>query len=580
MCTNLTRGLAICLALFAVGPLNASPGFEDLVNRVRAGAGDADITAFIAGSPVAYDLTVDEILFLNDLGVSAELIKAAVEHGKQLSAAAPSGTALPVAPPAPVAAVTPGSVVASPPAAMVVMEPLAAAPVVAVAPPAQSDVSYFYQTLAPYGCWLNLDDGWYWQPTVVVVNREWRPYCERGHWVFTDCGWMWQSDYSWGWAPFHYGRWRQHARYGWVWMPDTVWGPAWVVWRSDSAAVGWAPLPPGAVFESGGGFMFRGRRAHAGFDFELNADAFTFVEPARFCEPALARHRWPRAEVTRVFNATTIIQNSYVVTDNRIVNHGPPVVRIAGATQREILPLRIMDQPSPSGHPLRPGQNAGGPTLSVFRPHLESTARETPEAVATRLRAQSYDRRRDESRGSGAAAVRPSAGALRPVLPERANGAGGRQIIDQGGSMRGPSGGSVARPPGPLQPRPAVAAELNHGAMRQQADAARQMEIQRRSQDLQRQQDAQRRILQLQRQAEETDARQQELQRRDQPAAQPDVQRRGNDSAAVREQRVQRPPALPNVFQDYGNGQLTGAASARGASSRETANRNEPGRGN
>jgi hypothetical protein len=36
--------------------------------------------------------------------------------------------------------------------------------------------------------------------------------------------------------------------YGWIWIPDYEWAPAWVEWRYDDAYIGWAPLPPYAVF--------------------------------------------------------------------------------------------------------------------------------------------------------------------------------------------------------------------------------------------------------------------------------------------------------------------------------------------
>ena len=78
--------------------------------------------------------------------------------------------------------------------------------------------SYFYDSLSPYGNWIQVDGyGLCWQPTVVVVNREWSPYGDHGHWVYSDYGWYWVSDYSWGWAPFHYGRWFRHVRWGWCW---------------------------------------------------------------------------------------------------------------------------------------------------------------------------------------------------------------------------------------------------------------------------------------------------------------------------------------------------------------------------
>ena len=162
------------------------------------------------------------------------------------------------------------------------MEP----PAVAAPPPAAVNISFFYEALAPYGNWLQVDGAQYWQPAAVGLDPDWQPYCQRGHWVNSDCGWAWYSDYSWGWAPFHYGRWRHDDRLGWIWAPDTVWGPAWVNWREHAGVIGWAPLPPGAVYVPGVGFTFQGRRVAVGFEFGLQARQYTFVEMRYFCELA------------------------------------------------------------------------------------------------------------------------------------------------------------------------------------------------------------------------------------------------------------------------------------------------------
>ena len=119
-------------------------------------------------------------------------------------------------------------------------------PVVAAAP----SLDYFQSQLAPYGNWLNLPGyGLCWQP---AVDFGWRPYFDGGHWEYTDAGWYWQSDYTWGDIAFHYGRWAYTAS-GWVWVPGYEYAPAWVVWRHADVDgyVGWAALPPGAVFVNG-----------------------------------------------------------------------------------------------------------------------------------------------------------------------------------------------------------------------------------------------------------------------------------------------------------------------------------------
>jgi hypothetical protein len=103
----------------------------------------------------------------------------------------------------------------------------------------------FDETLAPYGNWIDDDVyGRVWQPATDVVGDDFSPYATAGHWQQTEYGWTWISEWDWGWAPFHYGRWLVVAERGWCWMPGTLWGPAWVSWRAGSGYVGWAPLAP------------------------------------------------------------------------------------------------------------------------------------------------------------------------------------------------------------------------------------------------------------------------------------------------------------------------------------------------
>ena len=72
---------------------------------------------------------------------------------------------------------------------------------------------------------------------------------------------------------------------GWLWAPDYTWGPAWVFWRHAEAdgAIGWAPLPVGAVFVDGA-FMYRGARVGVDFDFGLGEGVFVFVGYDHFHE--------------------------------------------------------------------------------------------------------------------------------------------------------------------------------------------------------------------------------------------------------------------------------------------------------
>ncbi len=74
--------------------------------------------------------------------------------------------------------------------------------------------------------------------------RDFQPYATNGNWMYTEAGWTWASDYNWGWAPFHYGRWFYENGYGWMWVPGSEWAPAWVSWSSGGDYYGWAPLGP------------------------------------------------------------------------------------------------------------------------------------------------------------------------------------------------------------------------------------------------------------------------------------------------------------------------------------------------
>ncbi|MDI1313252.1 DUF6600 domain-containing protein, partial [Prosthecobacter sp.] len=113
---------------------------------------------------------------------------------------------------------------------------------VAPQPMAAPDYSVFYEGLAPYGHWSEVNGyGYCWRPTITVAG--WRPYVD-GCWVWSSLGWAWQTNEPFGWATYHYGRWVDLARYGWIWVPGSDWAPAWVAWRQSRDCVGWAPLPP------------------------------------------------------------------------------------------------------------------------------------------------------------------------------------------------------------------------------------------------------------------------------------------------------------------------------------------------
>ena len=335
------------------GDVNLSPAAADVVKLAQSGVGDGVVVPFVQNTQSQFGLSADDIVYLRDLGVSESVITAMITHDQ--------GT-----PGQPAQSANNQSILAQATAAQV-QTPDANTGYSSDAP---EDVTYYYDDLAPYGSWVDLEGyGWCWQPTALAVNPAWQPYCDAGHWVYTDSGWFWQSDYTWGWAPFHYGRWFHHEHNGWVWFPDRVWGPAWVTWRMVDNDCGWAPLPLHTVLEADG-FVYNGVRVGANFDFGLPASCFTFVGLADFCKPELTHFCLPQPEVGRIFTRTTII-NNYEITKNMVVNHGIGVDRVSAATHLAIRPLAIRDVP------------AGG-----AKPPEESGVvyRRTPQAPAGRCR--------------------------------------------------------------------------------------------------------------------------------------------------------------------------------------------------
>jgi hypothetical protein len=167
----------------------------------------------------------------------------------------------------------------------------------------------FQTALAPYGGWdYDSSYGYVWSPNVSIVGTGFSPYATCGRWTLTEYGWTWVSDWSWGWAPFHYGRWITRAG-RWSWVPGSMWGPAWVSWRSGGGYVGWTPLPPRGVRLAGGyGAGSPWRFAPAA---SLGTGRPTFISPRN---------------LPGVFARTTVVSNDRLLTRGNWsvhVNAGP-----------------------------------------------------------------------------------------------------------------------------------------------------------------------------------------------------------------------------------------------------------------
>lgn len=184
-------------------------------------------------------------------------------------------------------------------------------------------VQAFYEELAPYGRWLNNPQ--YGQVWVPQVEADFQPYATAGRWVMTEYGNTWESDYDWGWAPFHYGRWLLDDYYGWIWVPGDEWAPAWVSWRSGGGYYGWAPLGPGF---------------HVNINVNLPWRYWTFVPQRFFNQRNPYRYCVPRTRVVNVYQNTTII-NNYYRNDRRSFAYGPQRQEIERVTQQRVPVYRV-----------------------------------------------------------------------------------------------------------------------------------------------------------------------------------------------------------------------------------------------
>ena len=220
-------------------------------------------------------------------------------------------------------------------------------------------ISYqtFYNELSPYGDWVFTPDyGYVWRPYFEYPDA-FRPYASNGHWVNTSYGWTWVSDYRWGWATFHYGRWDFDNYLGWVWIPGYEWAPAWVSWGSYGDYWGWAPLGPNINVQVSVGWY-------------APSPWWTFVPRGHFCSDNWNRYIYDRPVYV---NNITHITNVYVDNSNNSNNwyYGPRVNDVEKYTGKRVRSMEVVD----SQRPDRTGVTDN--RLSVYRPAVEKGGKES-----------------------------------------------------------------------------------------------------------------------------------------------------------------------------------------------------------
>ncbi len=233
---------------------------------------------------------------------------------------------------------------------------LASPPEAQARPGDQVSFQTFYDELDRYGRWIRDPEyGYVWSPT---VERGFQPYATRGHWVMTEYGNTWVSDYDWGWAPFHYGRWIYDDYEGWLWIPGSEWGPAWVDWRNGGGYYGWAPMGPRVTYI-------------------VPAVRWVFVPVMYITSPRIYDYCVPRTRVVNIYHNTTII-NNYYERDNRRYNYGPRNQDIERATNRKVNIYRV-DRDN------RPGRTSVAEnSVRIYRPDVNTRREEAPTRLASR----------------------------------------------------------------------------------------------------------------------------------------------------------------------------------------------------
>ncbi|MBB2150268.1 DUF6600 domain-containing protein [Pedobacter gandavensis] len=242
----------------------------------------------------------------------------------------------------------------------------------------------FYDELSPYGTWIQDPQyGYVWRPD--VDDQDFRPYYSNGRWAMTEYGNTWVSDYDWGWAPFHYGRW-VYNRYGqWLWIPDTVWGPAWVTWRSGGGYYGWAPLSPGL---------------NININIGIPDNWWVFIPQANIYYNRFPRY-YSRRNVTIIHN-TTIINNTYV-RGRRTYYTGPRVDDVRRATRGDV-PIYRVNRTDRAGR-----SEIRGNELDIYNPRVSRTNRGSVEAPRNAIKGDANLTRGDRTSPANSSTIgRPS----------------------------------------------------------------------------------------------------------------------------------------------------------------------------
>src|ERR1039458_3159607 len=166
--------------------INLAGPVAEVIRLAESGVQESVIMAFVTNSTSPFNLGVEEIIYLNDIGIPGSIVNAMMQRDQALKGL-PANTGPMLAAPSSVAPANPSAPAPGTPASYAPQpaEPPAAPEMVPEAPPSgdyaaegyppppATDTGYstFYDSLTPYGTWVDVAGyGHCWQPTVGVAN--------------------------------------------------------------------------------------------------------------------------------------------------------------------------------------------------------------------------------------------------------------------------------------------------------------------------------------------------------------------------------------------------------------------------
>jgi hypothetical protein len=219
----------------------------------------------------------------------------------------------------------------------------------------------FYDELQPYGTWIY--DQQYGNVWIPDVEEDFRPYATKGYWAMTSYGNTWVSDYPWGWATFHYGRWHFDNYYGWEWSPGSEWAPAWVTWRDGGGYYGWAPMEPGVSLE-----------ASYADNYSVADDYWVFAPYAYINYTNVYNYYVPHNRVRTIIRNTNWIHNRNTY-NNYSYNSGPKLDEIQRYSHRPVKVYNINNVNRPSRI------TVNNNNINIYRPAVRQNANARPARV-------------------------------------------------------------------------------------------------------------------------------------------------------------------------------------------------------